>query len=626
MYVLGTALVVIYHTYFLPFFTLFSSNGANLGTYLKDFEFTLIVTMGISIEAYFLFSGLLLVYPRFRRNQKNVQINVIKIIVRRYIRLCPSLLFILGIIVVLPLVGSGPVWTDIFDKAADNARKWWWTYVLMFNNFLAVKDQTFLYLWFIPCLMQISIIGAFLAWLMGKFPKFGMCIIIATGVACNIALGVLTALRNYPPTYAIYYYHNREHFEETIYTSPLSHVFSYGIGMLLGYFMAKNPTLKFSKAHVIFGWIAALFLMVGVQFIAYAGRDGTDPHPILAAVYAATHRTGFSIGLAWTILACTYGYGGVVGKFFSWKGFGPLSKLGYFGYLIHYIVITYHVSNARSSIVFSHYENWMRISGYTLVTFFAAYVLYITFESPLTYIESLFLPSRPSNEDLQNNIKQNDTSDELIRGLESIDIKVGSRDVRLIYIVLKRVVGNNSYGYRQEATCLFRVRAYGSMDKQYFLQFHAVIKLFSTTTKLRIVFDSSCKAENDTSMDFILEVGPKLQRDIFEILLNFRFPEIVITTAIENIYSQILVADEDQSYQQIIWGKNSSEDIRTYKLKTVTYDLEPAYQMHQTGFTRLYRQPYFPSNERRKKKEMEDRRKLNANSTEHLTHFPRTLF
>ncbi|GFT19399.1 NRF domain-containing protein [Nephila pilipes] len=86
MYVLGTALVVIYHTYFLPFFTLFSSNGANLGTYLKDFEFTLIVTMGISIEAYFLFSGLLLVYPRFRRNQKNVQINVIKIIVRRYIR------------------------------------------------------------------------------------------------------------------------------------------------------------------------------------------------------------------------------------------------------------------------------------------------------------------------------------------------------------------------------------------------------------------------------------------------------------------------------------------------------------------------------------------------------------
>ncbi|GBM91170.1 hypothetical protein AVEN_200337-1, partial [Araneus ventricosus] len=68
----------------------------------------------------------------------------------------------------------------------------------------------FLYLWFIPCLMQISIIGAILVWVLAKSPRFGMCIIIATGVACNIALGVLTAIRHYPPTYAIYYYHNRE--------------------------------------------------------------------------------------------------------------------------------------------------------------------------------------------------------------------------------------------------------------------------------------------------------------------------------------------------------------------------------------------------------------------------------
>ncbi|CAL1268279.1 unnamed protein product [Larinioides sclopetarius] len=405
MYVLGTILVVIYHTYFLPFFSLFSNNGANLGSYLQDIEFTLVVTMGISIEAYFLFSGLLLVYPRFRRGYKDVKINLIKILVRRYIRLGPSLLFILGIIVTLPLLGSGPVWADIFEKAADNTRKWWWKYLLMFNNFLAVKDQNFLYLWFIPCLMQISIIGAILVWLLAKSPRFGMCIIIATGVACNIALGVLTAIRHYPPTYAIYYYHNREYFEETIYTAPLSHVFSYGIGMLLGYFMARNPSLKFSK--VVFGWIAAMFLMVGVQLIAFAGRDGRDPNPVLAAIYAATHRTGFSLGLCWTILACTHGYGGILGRIFMWKGFGPLSKLGYFGYLVHYIVITFHVSVARSPIVYSHYENWMRICGYTVLTFFSAYVLYITFELPLTYMESLFLPSRPSTEDLHNNIKQN---------------------------------------------------------------------------------------------------------------------------------------------------------------------------------------------------------------------------
>ncbi|GFY49185.1 uncharacterized protein TNIN_285141 [Trichonephila inaurata madagascariensis] len=42
------------------------------------------------------------------------------------------------------------------------------------------------------------------------------------------------------------------------------------------------------------------------------------------------------------------------------------------------------------------------------------------------------------------------------------------------------------------------------------------------------------------------------------------------------MYRQILVADEDQKYQQNLWRNNSNEDIRTYKLKTVTYGLAAA--------------------------------------------------
>lgn len=40
----------------------------------------------------------------------------------------------------------------------------------------------------------------------------------------------------------------------------------------------------------------------------------------------------------------------------------------------------------------------MRICGYIVITFFAAYILYITFELPLTYVESLFLPNRRPND------------------------------------------------------------------------------------------------------------------------------------------------------------------------------------------------------------------------------------
>ncbi|GFS46733.1 uncharacterized protein TNIN_200831 [Trichonephila inaurata madagascariensis] len=110
---------------------------------------------------------------------------------------------------------------------------------------------------------------------------------------------------------------------------------------------------------------------------------------------------------------------------------------------------------------------------------------------------------------------------------------------------------------------------------QNFLPHHAVIKPSSTTTKLRVVFDASCQTTNGTSLNFLLGVGPKSQRDIFEILLNFRIPKIVFTADIEKMYRQILVANEDQKYK-ILWRNNSNEDIRTYKLKTVTYGLASA--------------------------------------------------
>ncbi|XP_054721263.1 uncharacterized protein LOC129231040 [Uloborus diversus] len=42
------------------------------------------------------------------------------------------------------------------------------------------------------------------------------------------------------------------------------------------------------------------------------------------------------------------------------------------------------------------------------------------------------------------------------------------------------------------------------------------------------------------------------------------------------MYRQILVSDEDQPYQQIVWRYNAEDKIQTYRLKTVTYGLASA--------------------------------------------------
>jgi hypothetical protein len=49
-----------------------------------------------------------------------------------------------------------------------------------------------------------------------------------------------------------------------------------------------------------------------------------------------------------------------------------------------------------------------------------------------------------------------------------------------------------------------------------------VIKESSDTIKLRVVFDGSASNTTEVSLNDPLHTGPKLQEDLFDILLRFR--------------------------------------------------------------------------------------------------------
>ncbi|UYV65998.1 hypothetical protein LAZ67_3006120 [Cordylochernes scorpioides] len=66
-------------------------------------------------------------------------------------------------------------------------------------------------------------------------------------------------------------------------------------------------------------------------------------------------------------------------------------------------------------------------------------------------------------------------------------------------------------------------------DKCYYIPHHCVLREQSSTTKLRVVFDASCKTSNNYSLNDFLHIGPKLQHDIFNILVKFRTNPIAFT-------------------------------------------------------------------------------------------------
>lgn len=105
----------------------------------------------------------------------------------------------------------------------------------------------------------------------------------------------------------------------------------------------------------------------------------------------------------------------------------------------------------------------------------------------------------------------------------------------------------------------------------FYLPHHGVIKQSSSTTKLRVVFDASCKTTSGLSLNDMQYVGPRLQDNLFDTVLRFRMHRVALSADITKMYRQILVHPDDQDFQRILWREESSAVVEEYCLKTVTY-------------------------------------------------------
>ncbi|XP_055527649.1 uncharacterized protein LOC129720225 [Wyeomyia smithii] len=105
----------------------------------------------------------------------------------------------------------------------------------------------------------------------------------------------------------------------------------------------------------------------------------------------------------------------------------------------------------------------------------------------------------------------------------------------------------------------------------YYLPHHAVIKPDSLTTKLRVVYDASCKTSTGISLNDALMVGPVVQEDLLSISIRFRFHRIAVVADVEKMYRMVKVDPHDQHLQRILWRNTPDEPIGTYELTTVTY-------------------------------------------------------
>ena len=89
-------------------------------------------------------------------------------------------------------------------------------------------------------------------------------------------------------------------------------------------------------------------------------------------------------------------------------------------------------------------------------------------------------------------------------------------------------------------------------EKAWYLPHFAIVRPEKTTTKTRVVFDASAKF-NGLSLNDVICQGPKLQRDIFDVLIRFRRFPVALVCDIAEMYLRIGISPSSRPFHRFLW-------------------------------------------------------------------------
>lgn len=164
---------------------------------------------------------------------------------------------------------------------------------------------------------------------------------------------------------------------------------------------------------------------------------------------------------------------------------------------------------------------------------------------------------------------------------ESIDNLGGSRDIAFKRLqALERhfdrdpVLNENYSKFMHEYIALGHMQPIVERtlkEKGAYYMLHHYVAREVKSTRLRVVFDASCKTDNGMSLNDAVMIGLVIQDDLTSILLRFRTHHFVLVADIIKMYRQVLMHPSQTRLQRILWRNDKASDVQAFELITVTY-------------------------------------------------------
>ncbi len=113
----------------------------------------------------------------------------------------------------------------------------------------------------------------------------------------------------------------------------------------------------------------------------------------------------------------------------------------------------------------------------------------------------------------------------------------------------------------------------GSGNQVFYLPHFPHVRESSMSTRIRPVFNASCRGQNGISLNDCLESGPNLNPGVVDIVTRFRRWKFAVTSDVRKAFLQIELVPEDQDVHRFFWRSESGK-IQIMKFVRVTFGIK----------------------------------------------------
>ncbi|XP_071034394.1 nose resistant to fluoxetine protein 6-like [Parasteatoda tepidariorum] len=369
----------------------------------------LIPSSQIAVETFFFMSAVLLSYNIIKNKDRPLSVSLV--FQRRYIRTTIPHALMIACICLLPFLSSGPLYKEIVGNEAEKCKQLGWINFFYVQNFISSQEMCMASSWYLAADTQLFLLSLFILVPYRNNSRTLIKLIMSLLVFGIFGKILCTIVFNLPPTSLMLnpQLENLSYVWRLSYFSPIFHLSTYSIGMIVGYMLASNREIKVPKMTSTILWIASILIQLTIVFGVYVWNSNEEPPGLVPSLlFGASHRILWSLTLAWITFSCQANDKNVCSRILGSEAFVPLSRITYMAYLTNFTIKHFYIGTTRSMIIYDFRTMGIMVVALTTITFIVSAILTLIFESPFLSIEKALLNKLSEKKKLKKDTEHKD--------------------------------------------------------------------------------------------------------------------------------------------------------------------------------------------------------------------------